>query len=398
MNTAYKLQGIHRHYDWGGKTFIPQLMKLSNTSLQPFAEYWMGAHPSAPSLVETESGLIALDQLIQNNAVQFLGTKTAEKFGSLPYLFKILDVEKMLSIQVHPSKLNAAIGYEKEQLAGIPIDAVNRNYKDQNHKPEVMVALSDFWLLHGFMTADQLKLRLSSLEPLHPLLSIFGKDDFAGLYSYFMRLPNEKSDAILKPLLTMAVEAIASGKVDKAHPHWWANKYYGGVVPASNIDKGILSIYILNIVNVPKYHGVFQGAGLLHAYLEGQNIELMANSDNVLRGGLTPKHIDMDELIQHVQFEPTIPHVLKGDVIGPFELQFPCPVPDFGLTKIALPKGETYTNQTGSLEMFLVMQGSAVLNGIELKPGELAVVKANEAYSINQTGSEMVVLFKSFVP
>jgi mannose-6-phosphate isomerase class I len=101
--------------------------------------------------------------------------------------------------------------------------------------------------------------------------------------------------------------------VDKTHPHWWANKYYGGIVPSSNIDKGILSIYILNIVNVPKYQGVFQGAGLLHAYLEGQNIELMANSDNVLRGGLTPKHIDIEELLQHIQFEPTYPSILKGD-------------------------------------------------------------------------------------
>ena len=398
MKTAYKLQGIHRHYDWGGNTFIPQLMHCENDALQPFAEYWMGAHPSAPAMVETAKGLIALDQLIQENAAAYLGAKTVERFGSLPYLFKILDVEKMLSIQVHPSKSNAVIGFEKEQLAGIPIDAKNRNYKDQNHKPEVMVALSDFWLLHGFMPAEQLKSRLSELAPLQSLLAVFGEEDYAGLYSYFMRLSNEASDAILKPLLTMAVAEVASGKVDKTHPHWWANKYYGGLVPELNIDKGILSIYILNIVNVPKYHGLFQGAGLLHAYLEGQNIELMANSDNVLRGGLTPKHVDIEELIQHVQFEPTNPKLLKGDALGAFELQFPCPVPDFGLTKIALPQGETYTNKTGSLEMFLVMQGSVVLNDIELVAGELAAVKADAQYTIAQTSSETAVLFKSFVP
>jgi len=398
MNTAYKLHGIHRHYEWGGQSFIPQLMHVDNTIGKPFAEYWMGAHPSAPAMVATAEGAKALDQMIQENKLEFLGASIADRFGSLPYLFKILDVKKMLSIQVHPSKENAEKGFLKEQLAGIAIDAPHRNYKDQNHKPEVMVALSDFWLLHGFMPAIALKERLTSLAPLESLLPIFGQDDYAGLYSYFMRLDQAAADAILKPLMEIAVQEVAAGKVDKTHPHWWANQYYGGVVPTSNIDKGILSIYILNIVHVPTYQGVFQGAGLLHAYLEGQNIELMANSDNVLRGGLTPKHIDIEELLQHIQFEPTYPSILKGDLINSNELQFPCPVPDFGLTKIQLRGGETCTNETNSFEMFLVMQGDVQLDGIELKPGELAAVKAGSAYHIQSTGSETAVIFKSFVP
>jgi len=398
MNTAYKLHGIHRHYEWGGKIFIPQLMQLDNLNGKPFAEYWMGAHPSAPALVETLAGKMALDQIIQDNQIQYLGAKTASQFGTLPYLFKILDVEKMLSIQVHPSKENAEKGFKKEALAGIAIDASYRNYKDQNHKPEVMVALSDFWLLHGFMPENELQERLASLTPLHALLPHFGGNDYASLYGYFMRLDEAAADAILKPLLEIAIEEVAAGRVGKSHPHWWASKYYGGILPTSNIDKGILSIYILNIVNVPKYHGVFQGAGLLHAYLEGQNIELMANSDNVLRGGLTPKHIDIEELLQHIHFEPTYPRILKGEPKASNELQFPCPVPDFGLTKIQLTPGETYTNETNSFEMFLVMQGNVLLNGIDLKPGELAAVKAEEAYQIQQIGLEEAVLFKSFVP
>lgn len=398
MNTAYKLQGIHRHYEWGGKSFIPQLMQVDNVTGKPFAEYWMGAHPSAPAIVTTGEGQKALDQMIQENKAHFLGTNTADQFGSLPYLFKILDVEKMLSIQVHPSKENAEKGFLKEQAAAVPIDASHRNYKDQNHKPEVMVALSDFWLLHGFMPALALKERLASNAPLQTLLSIFGQDDYAGLYSYVMRLDQNAADEILKPLLEIAIQEVATGKVDKSSPHFWANRYYGGIVPTSNIDKGILSIYFLNIVNVPKHHGVFQGAGLLHAYLEGQNIELMANSDNVLRGGLTPKHIDIDELLQHIKFEPTYPSILKGDLANSNEVLFPCPVPDFGLTKITLTPGETYTNQTHSFEMFLVMQGDVLLDGIELKPGEFAAVKAGAAYRIQQTGSETAVIFKSFVP
>jgi mannose-6-phosphate isomerase len=373
-------------------------MQIDNTIGKPFAEYWMGAHPSAPAMVQTMDGTIALDQLIVQDKNQYLGSRTANRFQTLPYLFKILDVEKMLSIQVHPSKENALKGFEREQIAGIAIDASNRNYKDQNHKPEVMVALSDFWLLHGFMPAIELRERLASIAPLKTLLPLFDKDNYAGLYSHFMRLDQAEADAILKPLLELAVEEVASGKVDKSHPHWWASQYYGGFVPNSKIDKGILSIYILNIVYVPKYHGVFQGAGLLHAYLEGQNIELMANSDNVLRGGLTPKHIDIEELLLHIQFEPTYPNILKGVAINSNELQFPCPVPDFGLTKIQLTQGEAYTNQTDSFEMFLVMQGHVLLNDIDLKPGELAAVKAGEAYQIQQVGVEAAVLFKSFVP
>jgi mannose-6-phosphate isomerase len=398
MNTAYKLHGMHRHYDWGGTSFIPQLMQIDNFNGKPFAEYWMGAHPSAPAIVEIGASKTPLDQLIQDNQNQYLGAKTAAQFGRLPYLFKILDVEKMLSIQVHPSKENAEKGFQKEELAGIPINAPHRNYKDQNHKPEVMVALSDFWLLHGFMPAIALQERLANLTPLKVLLPIFGKEDYASLYSYFMRLNQAAADAILKPLLEIAIQKVAAGKVDKTHPHWWASQYYKGVVPSSNIDKGIFSIYILNIVNVPKYHGVFQGAGLLHAYLEGQNIELMANSDNVLRGGLTPKHIDIEELLQHVQFEPTYPSILKGDAINANELQFPCPVPDFGLTKILLSPSEAYTKKTNSFEMFLLMQGAVSVNGIDLKPGELAGVLAGEAYQIQQVGLEPAILFKSFVP
>jgi len=398
MNTAYKLQGIHRHYEWGGSAFIPQLMQLDNTIGKPFAEYWMGAHPSASALVATSEGQKALDQMIQENKAHFLGTNIADQFGTLPYLFKILDVEKMLSIQVHPSKENAEKGFLKEQLEGVPIDAAHRNYKDQNHKPEVMVALSDFWLLHGFMPANALKERLANLAPLQSLLDVFGLENYAGLYGHFMRLDQPAVDKILKPLLEIAVHEVAAGKVDKSHPHWWANKYYEGKVPVSNIDKGILSIYLLNIVNVPKYQGVFQGAGLLHAYLEGQNIELMANSDNVLRGGLTPKHIDIEELLEHIKFEPTYPNILNGDLKNSNEVQFPCPVPDFGLTKITLSQGEAYTNETNSFEMFLVMQGEVLLDGIELKAGELAAVKAGSTYHIQSSGSETAVIFKSFVP
>ena len=379
MQKAYKLHGVHRHYDWGGTQYIPKLMEVKNSDQKPFAEYWMGAHPSAPAKIETENGLLSIND-----------------FGTIPYLFKVLDVAKMLSIQVHPSIENAIKGFEEEEKIGIAIDAANRNYKDKNHKPEVMVALSDFWLLHGFLAPELLSKRLNEYSSFHPLIDQFKGNNYQTLYRFFMQLPTPAADAILKPLLMDAVASVTTGKVDKSHPHWWANKYYNGIVPEGAIDKGIFSIYILNIVAVKKYQGVFQGAGLLHAYLEGQNIELMANSDNVLRGGLTPKHIDIQELLKHVQFVPTYPNVLNGAPINNIETRYPCPVADFGLTKIALEAGEAYTINTHGLEMLLTIEGQVWIDGLEYKAGEVAMAKANQEIAIKATKPS--VIFKSFVP
>jgi mannose-6-phosphate isomerase len=387
MQTAYKLHGVHRHYDWGGTQFIPQLMQLKNDQNKPFAEYWMGAHLSAPAIIDTDQyGSITLDQLLEKD----------KSFGSLPYLYKILDVASMLSIQVHPTKVNAVIGYEKEEAAGIPIDAANRNYKDKNHKPEVMVALSDFWLLHGFLAPALLQKRLEDFKPLNGLVKAFANDDYKNLYQHFMQLDTAASDAILKPLLEEAIIAVKNGNVDKLHPHWWANKYYNGVVPSSHIDKGIFSIYILNIVFIPKNHGIFQGAGLLHAYLEGQNIELMANSDNVLRGGLTPKHVDIQELIQHVQFRATYPALMEGTPINNNEVNYPCPVSDFGLSKLVIKTGEFYTIHTQSIEMLLVMEGQMEINGTSFKVGEVAMIKPEQAIELHSTTGTLI--FRSFAP
>lgn len=387
MQTAYKLHGVHRHYDWGGTQYIPQLMQLKNDQNKPFAEYWMGAHASAPAIIDTDQyGSIALDQLLQKD----------KSLGNLPYLYKILDVASMLSIQVHPNKSDAAIGFEKEEKAGISLTASNRNYKDKNHKPEVMVALSDFWLLHGFLAPALMQKRLNEFQPFKGLINAFANDDYKNLYQHFMQLDSADSDAILIPLLEEAVASVKNGSVDKMHPHWWANKYYQGIVPSAHVDKGIFSIYILNIVYIPKNHGIFQGAGLLHAYLEGQNIELMANSDNVLRGGLTPKHVDMNELMQHVLFKPTNPAVMEGTPINATEVNYPCPVSDFGLSKLAIKAGESYTIHTQSIEMLLVMEGQMELQGQIYQAGEVALIRPEQAISIGS--SKGVLIFRSFAP
>lgn len=396
MQKAYKLQGKHRHYDWGGTSFIPNLMGIENVNHLPYAEYWMGAHPSASSLVWVSNEATRLDELVHSNPKKWLGDKTEQVFGSVPYLFKILDVHKMLSIQVHPTKENAIVGFEKEQAAGIPVEAANRNYKDKNHKPEVMVALSDFWLLHGFLPPSILEERLHGYLPFHSLINEFKGADYKHLYAYFMELPMKVSDEILKPLLEEAAEAVKNGRVTKSDPHYWANKYYAEGIPVANIDKGIFSIYILNIVQLPKYSGIFQGAGLLHAYLEGQNIELMANSDNVLRGGLTSKYVNSGELIQQVNFEPTYPTILKGDIVSQQEINYPCATNDFGLTKIALKVGETYTITSQSMELLLAIEGLVLVDQLHLKAGDSVVIEPNA--KIELVAQKPTVLFRSFVP
>ena len=396
MQKAYKLQGKHRHYDWGGNTFLPNLMGVENVNHLPYAEYWMGAHALATSTIETTEGQKDLSKLINEQPVQWLGKEVAHKYNALPYLYKILDVHDMLSIQVHPSKQNAVLGFKAEQAKDIAIDAANRNYKDENHKPEIMVALSDFWLLHGFLPPAILEERLNTYSCLKPLMNEFRGGDYQNLYSFFMQLPMEASDSILKPLLKEASAAVAKGTVTKNDPHFWAHKYYADGIPLKNIDKGIFSIYILNIVYIPKYQGIFQGAGILHAYLEGQNIELMANSDNVLRGGLTPKHVDVKELIQHVNFVPTYVSILKGKKLTDQEINYPCPVPDFSLTKIVLNRGDVYTISTFSLEMLLVMDGEVIIEDIAYKAGDTALLTPNAKLTIKAKAA--AILFKSYVP
>jgi len=396
MQKAYKLLGKHRHYDWGGNTFLPNLMGVENVNHLPYAEYWMGAHALATSTIETTEGQKDLSKLINEQPVQWLGKEVAHKYNALPYLYKILDVHDMLSIQVHPSKQNAVLGFKAEQAKDIAIDAANRNYKDENHKPEIMVALSDFWLLHGFLPPAILEERLNTYSCLKPLMNEFRGGDYQNLYSFFMQLPMEASDSILKPLLKEASAAVAKGTVTKNDPHFWAHKYYADGIPLKNIDKGIFSIYILNIVYIPKYQGIFQGAGILHAYLEGQNIELMANSDNVLRGGLTPKHVDVKELIQHVNFVPTYVSILKGKKLTDQEINYPCPVPDFSLTKIVLNRGDVYTISTFSLEMLLVMDGEVIIEDIAYKAGDTALLTPNAKLKIKAKAA--AILFKSYVP
>ena len=177
QDKIFKLKGKIQHYAWGGQEFIPAWLGIDNPEKKPFAEYWMGAHPSASSTILISGKEESLCELIKKEPQKFLGNKVKDEFGELPYLFKILDVKEMLSIQVHPTKEEAVKGFEEEEKKGIKINAPNRNYKDKNHKPEVMVALSEFWLLHGFLNEEKLLEALRSVPEFNVFEKFFLKFD-----------------------------------------------------------------------------------------------------------------------------------------------------------------------------------------------------------------------------
>lgn len=399
QNKIYKLQGKVQHYAWGGKTFIPQLIHFKNSENKPCAEYWMGAHQSAPSTLQIDNQTTELNKFINAHLTETLTTKIVEQFGELPYLYKILDVHDMLSIQVHPSKAEAIKGFEREEAAGIAITAPNRNYKDKNHKPEIMIALGEFWLLHGFMSLEAIEQRLTEIKELNVLLGIFKKDGLKELYRFIMEMDQNSVDTILTGLLQKEWRKKQEGNLTKHQPGWWATKLFANENDIKNVDRGVFSIYLFNIVQLNQGEGIFQAAGVPHAYLEGQNVELMANSDNVLRGGLTPKHIDVPELMKHTIFEPVTPNILQGENRGSYEKMYACPVPDFDISKIQLSVGNTYTALSASPEIYIAINGGAVVNGshtnISIKQGECFIVFPNENYSITASGN--CELYKAYV-
>ena len=209
-----------------------------------------------------------------------------------------MDVKDILSIQVHPTKEEAEKGYEKETEIGIELTAYNRNFKDDNHKPELMVAISEFWLLHGFLEGSKLRKVLLCIPEFAHLISVFDLKGYVGLYKEVMEETPERTNEILSPLLNRLKKDFDEGQLDKTSPDYWAVKAYYSFSLSGDIDKGIYSIYFFNIVRIFPGEAIFQEAGLPHAYLEGQIMELMANSDNVLRGGLTPKYVDVPQVIE----------------------------------------------------------------------------------------------------
>jgi mannose-6-phosphate isomerase len=395
------ITGTIQHYAWGGYQFIPQLLGQPNPDREPCAEYWLGAHQKGPSLLwyDPEQS-VSLDSYIARDPQGTLGAKTADTFGRLPYLLKILDVRDMLSIQVHPTKEEAEAGFARENAAGIPLDAPERNYKDDNHKPEMMVALSEFYLLHGFRPEPALRQVLNEVPELRVLSGYFDKRGYDGLYSHVMNMPQLRVGEILTPLLRRVAPLYQQGVLSRDNPDFWAARAVErGMSPMDRPDRGIFSLYLFNLVKMAPGEGIFQAAGIPHAYLEGQNVELMANSDNVLRGGLTPKHVDVDELLAHTRFEGVIPAILPDGGGDGRWWQYPLAVPDFTLSKISINKNDNVDIQTGTISIFLVMSGRVSITGnpsLTAGRGEALLMTAGE--KATWQAQEDTLVYRASVP
>lgn len=391
----YSLTGKVQHYAWGGYEFIPQLLSIDNDTKNPYAEYWLGAHPNHPSIIQNNDHQISLDDFI-NTYPQHLGNAT--HFKTLPFLLKILDVRQMLSIQVHPNKASAEIGFNRENESGIPLTASSRNYKDNNHKPEMMVALSNFWLLHGFKPADQLIETLSAIPDFDFLIEIFESKAYKGLYEKVMLMEQGEVNKILQPIVEKIWPLYKNGELLKSQESFWAARAAESFCTDGNYDRGIFSIYFFNLVHLKKGEGIYQGAQLPHAYLEGQNVELMANSDNVLRAGLTDKYIDVKELLQNVSFVETVPDILGSYADVKEELHFKTPAEEFALYQYRIEENKIDLHAENA-EIILLLKGSATITSgdktIAIDKGGAAFIIGDSSYSIDATSAE---IFRAVTP
>ncbi|SOD73090.1 mannose-6-phosphate isomerase type 1 [Jatrophihabitans sp. GAS493] len=376
-----RLKGVIRHYRWGSTTAIPELLGIEPTG-EPVAELWLGAHPDDPAEV-VEAG-VCLDELIASDPVRMLGAGSVERFGpGLPYLLKLLAAGRALSIQVHPTVEQARHGYVQERANGAPGPY---NYQDKNHKPELLCALTPFQALCGFRAVEQTRQYLDALngvgEPIPGLVQLAAElnsaDGLRAAFSWLLRLPKPQAQQLVADVVAACAALVAS---DEPSADQWGRAAAATVLAASDFpgDIGAVVALLLNFVELQPGEAIFLAAGNVHAYLRGLGVEIMANSDNVLRCGLTSKHIDVEELLRITDFSP-LPDPRWSPTGTSTERTFAVPVPDFALTELTLDGSVTEVSAPSAV-ILVCTEGSAAVefgdSQILLAVGEAAFIPAN---------------------
>lgn len=372
-----KLINSVQNYGWGSKSALTELYGMANPDGQPMAELWMGAHPKSSSRVMDGQGKEqSLRDVIDADKTALLGAKVAERFGELPYLFKVLCAAQPLSIQVHPSKKAAEVGFAKENAAGIPLDAAERNYKDPNHKPELVFALTPFLAMNAFREFSEIAALLAPVADANPAIGQFiAEPTSERLSALFAGLLNMQGDE-----KAHALRVLRAALETQTGPAWDGIRLIAEFYPD---DSGLFSPLLLNVVQLNPGDAMFLFAETPHAYLRGTGLEVMANSDNVLRAGLTPKYIDIPELVANVQFtaKPANTLLTQPQKIGT-TLEFPIPVDDFAFSLHGLSADATELAQDGAAIVFC-LEGESIIRKndqtLTLQPGESAFVAANES-------------------
>ncbi|MBF0119291.1 MAG: mannose-6-phosphate isomerase, class I [Desulfobacterales bacterium] len=380
MNKIGILKNEILGYEWGSYTYIPELLGENFPSRVPMAELWMGAHPKASSKVIYNNSLVPLIDIIQKDPQTILGKEISKKFNNtLPYLFKILAAEKPLSIQAHPNKIQAKIGFERENKEGIGISAYNRSYKDDNHKPECICALTPFTALNGFRKIKEILFYIEKVSPLslkNEIYELKSNPDKKGLQDFFaslIKMDKERKKLVIK-------EAISRAKELNDPVFIWMIK----LNQEYQDDIGILSPILLNLISLKPGEALFLESGELHAYLQGAGIELMANSDNVLRGGLTPKYIDLSELINIVNFEEKELKILNPVPKDEQESYYKTNAEEFSLSVLSI-RSKYLCDVNRSVEILICIEGSGIITNLA----------NNEQISVNK-GTSFII--PSIVP
>lgn len=372
-----KLINSVQNYAWGSKSALTELYGIANPDNLPMAELWMGAHPKSSSkITDTQGTVRSLRDVIDADKATLLGREVADRFGELPFLFKVLCAAQPLSIQVHPNKRASEIGFAKENAAGIAMDAAERNYKDPNHKPELVFALTPFLAMNAFREFSEIVSLLQPVAGAHTAIA------------HFLEQPNgERLSALFASLLNMqgeekarALAILRSALESQQGEPWQTIRVISEFYPD---DSGLFSPLLLNVVKLKPGEAMFLFAETPHAYLQGTALEVMANSDNVLRAGLTPKYIDIPELVANVKFEAKpAAELLTQPVKNGSELDFPIPVDDFAFSLHDLSAQPTAIAQQSAAILFC-LEGEAVLSkgeeSLTLKPGESAFISAAES-------------------
>ena len=397
----FKLRNHIREYAWGSKTFIANLQGKDEASKEPQAELWMGTHLSAPSRVMINGKEESLREIINEHPHKMLGKKIAKEYkNELPFLFKILAAASPLSIQAHPNKAQAVIGFKRENRENIPLNSSERNYKDDNHKPELICALTNFEVMCGFQPINEIvdRIKYLQLEDFIPGIEELKIDPSAkNLKKLFLELMSKHNNDQTKQV------SILINKITELEPRneneilifrWIAR--LAAIYPK---DMGVFSPLFLNVVKLKPGEALFIEAGVLHAYLNGCGVEIMANSDNVLRGGLTPKKIDFPELFKTLKFDDRGLKRIQPKIYNN-EYIYQTTVKEFQLSKILVKDAEPFVKANiSTAEIILCMEGSGSItwsgSTLELKTGDSIFIPfAILEYSIE--GS--MELFRVVVP
>jgi mannose-6-phosphate isomerase class I len=370
-----RLEPAFRDYAWGDAEFIPRLLGREPDG-RPWAEAWFGAHPAAPSRVRTGEGVRGLDAVLRDRPEQFLGAGVSARFGSLPYLVKYLAAAQPLSLQVHPDAVQARAGWAREEAAGIPRDAPHRSYRDDRHKPELLVALSGFRALCGFRSIPDCARALDSIPELARLLPA-PSDGLAPLLAAWFELPAATREPALAAMLARLAERDRRTPFPETSPEHWALRARQAGGAETQPDPGLLLVFLLELVELAPGEGIFLDAGVPHAYLQGAGIEVMASSDNVLRAGLTSKHVDPPELLRVLRCDaPAVPRI-RPDADGIYRT----PAAEFELSVRRLTPDKPLSLETSGPEVLLVPRGRVRLEAddgsrMELTDGAGAMVAA----------------------